>query len=425
VVSLEFSLAGDRSRLTGVQTVAFTPDLPVTEIVFRLWPNGPQTAPAGAVLRVQRATIDGRPAPTRITAGGGPSETRGTLLRIPLDRRRPAAGRIDIGLRFTVDLPGVIADRLGHSPRTAWWASAHPMLAWVRGVGWQVDPAPETPGEGQVSEEFALRSLTVDVPTGDEVLATGEPVTTRNGAIGRTLHTFQARSVRDVAVVAGELKLVEARAAGVPIVVGLSADGVGPAGSSDVDEVVGLATRSVEDMAKRFGPFPYERLSLALIPGITGGIEYPGVILLGGQANRIVVAHEVGHEWFYGLVGNNQARDPWLDEAFATYAEALFNRSDEYVGAHRNPAALDKVGAPMSFWDARDSADYQQTVYGQGAGALLTARSRVGAETFDRAIRCYVAANAHRIARPDDLRAALAGLPAAVEELTSAGAFSR
>jgi hypothetical protein len=274
------------------------------------------------------------------------------------------------------------------------------MLAWVRGRGWQVDAAPRTPGEGQVSEEFALRSLAVTVPEGDEVLASGEPVSTRKGRPGWTVHSFKARSVRDVAVVAGEMTLAETRAAGVPVVVGLSADGVGPGGSTDVDEVVSLAKRSVEDMAERFGPFPYERLSLALVPGITGGIEYPGVILLGGQANEIIVPHEVGHEWFYGLVGNNQARDPWLDEAFATYAEALFNRSEDYIGVHRDPDALDRVGAPMSFWDGRDAQDYQQTVYGQGAGALLAARKRVGAARFDKAIRCYVAANAHRIAQP-------------------------
>ena len=35
-----------------------------------------------------------------------------------------------------------------------------------------------------------------------------------------------------------------------------------------------------------------------------------------------LAAHEVAHMWFYALLGNNQARDPWLDESFATYAQA-------------------------------------------------------------------------------------------------------
>jgi hypothetical protein len=77
----------------------------------------------------------------------------------------------------------------------------------------------------------------------------------------------------------------------------------------------------------------------------------------------------------------------------------------------------------MSFWDGQPPREYQYNVYGQGAGALLEARRRAGATRFDAAIRCYVAANAHRIARPEDLRAALADLPEAIETLEEAGAL--
>ena len=54
--------------------------------------------------------------------------------------------------------------------------------------------------------------------------------------------------------------------------------------------------------------------------GMTAAEEYASSILLGGDDVDLVV-HEVAHMWFYGMVGNSQFRDPWLDEAFASFAE--------------------------------------------------------------------------------------------------------
>src|SRR5699024_5251310 len=39
---------------------------------------------------------------------------------------------------------------------------------------------------------------------------------------------------------------------------------------------------------------------------------------------ELTVIHEVAHQWWYGVVGNNQIEEPWLDESFAMYSEILF-----------------------------------------------------------------------------------------------------
>ena len=62
--------------------------------------------------------------------------------------------------------------------------------------------------------------------------------------------------------------------------------------------------------------------TLAITPQLGGGIEYPGHVMQ-GQNTLGVTSHEVGHQWFYGLVGNDQGRDPWLDEGLATWAEDI------------------------------------------------------------------------------------------------------
>ena len=53
------------------------------------------------------------------------------------------------------------------------------------------------------------------------------------------------------------------------------------------------------------------------------GIEYPTMIFLGTGTAGALTTHEVAHQWFYSLVGNDQARDPVLDEGLATYAMGL------------------------------------------------------------------------------------------------------
>ncbi|MFI6675440.1 hypothetical protein [Kribbella sp. NPDC050469] len=57
------------------------------------------------------------------------------------------------------------------------------------------------------------------------------------------------------------------------------------------------------------------------------GMEYPGFVLLNVAGSPVV--HEVAHQWWYGIIGNNEYADPWLDEAFATYA------TDVHEGNHR------------------------------------------------------------------------------------------
>jgi aminopeptidase N len=135
-----------------------------------------------------------------------------------------------------------------------------------------------------------------------------------------------------------------------------------------------------------------------------------------------VLVHEVAHMWFYGMVGDSQFRDPWLDEAFATYAESV-DGSPSPAGIERALRLPGQVGGSMA--EFRDDGEYFSTVYGKGGAALLEAREAAGAEAFDAAMRCYVDANAWTIATPADVAAAFATVPAARDVLLQAGALQQ
>ena len=391
-------LTVDKAEVSGTERVVFTPDSAVTELVFRLWASAPRPAKDGGSSSIVSAKVNGEAVKV--------IRSTPTLARLPYRGR--AGASVTIELTFVVHLPTGTDDRFGSRGTTTWFGSAQPLLAWERGRGWATEPPTSGFAEASTSEEFRLVQLAVRHAAGLTVLATGAPVSETS-----TVTVTSAPAVRDVMVAVGAFRTV--RLSGpVPVVVGVAPQV--PDSAATVGREVVRAMRAHE---KRFGPFPYQRLSVAVIPDVRGGIEYPGAMLLGtGQDQDATASHEVAHEWFYGLVGDDQARDPWIDESFATYAEAV----DRGTGGRYRSATIPadgrgRTGAPMTYWEGRPS--YFRSVYIQGAAALLRARAVAPAQ-FDRQVRCYVARNAHRIATPGDVALAI---PLATAALRKAGAL--
>ena len=413
VVALTFDLSDDGRVVTGTEKVTFTPDLPVSELVFRAWPNQPGSAKNGARLEVTSASL-----PMTVESAGAANGAPGTLVRLALPARVPAGARVSAELAFRLTLPKAAVDRYGHDDNASWWGSGHPLLAWQRGAGWAFDPAVGILGETSVAEA-ASYAVTVTAPERYTVLASGEGGAPTPLGNGRNRWEFRNPVARDVMVVAGEFDVERHEVRGVPVTVAVDRSLTARATFGPVRANV---EASMAEFASRFGPYPYDTLTVVALRAIGGaGVEYPGLFLVGSRRYDVVVTHEMAHMWFYGLVGNNQATEPWLDESFATYGEALVNDvEDDYMDAAEGRAPA--VGLPMSHWN-RNKDDYGRVVYTRGAGALLLAREAGGPDAFDAAIRCYVNREAYGIATAADLAASLAHLPEAVDVLRAAGAL--
>ena len=145
------------------------------------------------------------------------------------------------------------------------------------------------------------------------------------------------------------------------------------------DELVPEFHRAITELAKLFGPFPFPSLSVARLPAQGGGIEYPSSILM-LDGSRLVAVHETAHQWFYAMVGDSQALHPWLDEAFAQYAEQLVDGSQDPSGLRcAGPGRrVDRVVRRR-----RDRAT-TSTTYNKGAAALEAARNAAGATEVGR-----------------------------------------
>ena len=179
-----------------------------------------------------------------------------------------------------------------------------------------------------------------------------------------------------------------------------------------------VAQRSMQRFGELFGPLPLQRL--AVVEGdFPDGMEFSGMVFVsrdwfeswtGDPASflTIITAHELAHQWWYASVANDQAQDPWLDEALATYSELLLLESDfpqltDWWWDWR----VDRF-APTGFVDSQVyefqvRRPYINAVYLRGAQLLHALRQDLGDEAFFEWLRRHAEEGAGRIITAADL----------------------
>lgn len=194
----------------------------------------------------------------------------------------------------------------------------------------------------------------------------------------------------------------------------------------DARQLMGMAVKAFRFLSGRYGPYPWPTLSLAEVTFPLGGVEHSGLTLVSdaylrqGQADAVelVVVHELAHQWFHALVGSDQARQPWQDEALCDWAVL------SYVRAHYGQAAFESVKAsrvdvPMRqrlsagatagspIYDFLTIDDYASLVYARGAALMEAIELNSG--RADAFLRHYVERFRHQLVTREDFESALNG----------------
>jgi hypothetical protein len=400
---IDATLDLNANQVTGTLKALFTPDKATDQIVLRLWANGPTPAGKSAHEDIANVTLDGDAVrfrmdnPTTAFVDVSPSGEPVSLV---------AGHAYTIKLSFTLRLPGVSDDRLSRQGNIVRLGSWLPLLAWEPGVAWDLDPPTTSNAEASVTvaSDFDVHFV---APSGLTVLATG---------VNDGPWHWTAKAVGDWAASVGSFNLAEGEAAGAKVTVGVE-----KSMSESPATYLSRVLSSLADLSRRYGNYPYPTFTLALTPNLKGGIEYPGHVMQGPNTNARTTPHEVAHEWFYSLVGNDQGRDPWLDEGMASWAEAQTNHT--YASFVSRPIPADgrnRIGESMTYWDQHHGS-YYRSVYVQSVQALAAMGQSTAA--IDCALARYVAANAYRVATPAVLAAALKTVaPNALDVLARYGA---
>jgi hypothetical protein len=188
-----------------------------------------------------------------------------------------------------------------------------------------------------------------------------------------------------------------------------------PAHWSQVERHENILRESLEHFESWYGPYPYKTITLVDPESAeAGGMEYPTFIT--GDTNwfmpagiylpEIVVEHEFGHQYWYGMVATNEFEDAWMDEGINSYTEVkvldsilgektsgikmagatIGEREQQRLGSI-GVADLDPIAEKAYDYYSFDS--YGGITYGKTASVLLTLESIIGEDTMAKAMRTY------------------------------------
>ena len=194
----------------------------------------------------------------------------------------------------------------------------------------------------------------------------------------------------------------------------------------NLDASLETAKRALKTFNELFGEYPYRTLTIAKTPFLFGGMEYPNLVWIADNiTDKIeitkVIAHEIAHQWWYGLVGNNEVSHSYIDESLAEYSTVLFfNKNDSY-GYSGKQMVQDAATSYELYSEVIDSIkgtvndtlnqpttqfsteyEYVYVVYVKGTLFLDALKDKVGEKAFVSTLKKYCKKFRFKIATRDD-----------------------
>lgn len=356
---------------------------------------------------------------------------------------------------FRVKLPRTFS-RLGHEGQAYQITQWYPKPAVFDREGWHAMPYLDM---GEFYSEFGSFDLSITLPENYLVAATGmlqtpsekaflEEQIARSAALldtvtqgvsqapfppsSPTLKTirYTAEQVHDFAWFADKRFLVQKELAILPSGRSVEAWAFFPPDEQHLwKQAAGYVSRALVFYSELVGEYPYPQataVQTALSAG--GGMEYPMVtnISLMGDAQGVdeVITHEVGHNWFYGILASNERRSPWMDEGMNSYYDHRYSRQ-HYDGpdlsylpdfvlkkteldmleiAYLYQARRRLNQAPQTPSEELSRINYFLSAYEIPARAFRYLESYLGTARFDAIMQGYYEQWKFRHPRPEDFQ---------------------
>jgi hypothetical protein len=351
-------------------------------------------------------------------------ELNNDQMRIPLHQSLKSGGRLGLKIKYQLNIPQFALlstmDRplpYGFTNRQTNIVDWYPYIPPYRaGEGWLVHPHWGF-GEHQVFDvaDFKVR-VTLAEPVQNLVIAASAPAEPSGAS-----YSYHLKTARTFALSASAEYLVQTTTVGKVTINSYFF----PKDKSGGQEVLHNTADALNLYSNLIMPYPHPTLSV-VEADFLDGMEYDGLFFLShsffdlydGTPKgylTLIAAHETAHQWWYGLVGNDQALEPWLDEALCTYMERIFY---EYVYPDYQPGSGIKLvdwwwnfrvnlyhpsgWVDSSIYDFNQFRPYRDTIYLNGAKFLEDLRNLIGDQAFFAFLRDYANKNAYNIATSTD-----------------------
>jgi hypothetical protein len=264
--------------------------------------------------------------------------------------------------------------------------------------------------------DFGVYDVKLTVPQNEVIGASGVEVSDVNNPDGTKTVTYHGDDIHDFAwTVSPRFKVHEAtyQSQMGPIKLRFLMQ---PAHWSQAERHERCIRNTLDRFEKWYGPYPYKTLTVVdpEPDSAAGGMEYPTFITgdsswfepEGFHLIELVVEHEFGHQYWYGMVATNEFEDAWLDEGINSYTEvkvldSTFSKDTSILrmaGASAGEretqrdsylAAADRDAMAKKAYDFYNFTSYGGVTYGKTASVLLTLEGIIGEDTMAKAMHTY------------------------------------
>lgn len=335
------------------------------------------------------------------------------VLKITLKQPLKKNENIQVYIEFKLKMPKGTG-RLGYTGDVYSLTNWYPILSMYDTKENKWDENPFHPiGESNYSD-VANYKIDIKVPSNFVVVSTGEEMENEKNKESKTV-TLEAKDVRDFVIFMSPYYEVISK----------EVDGIkvnsyyikGKESNGEVEcakQVLDIAADAVKFFNNNFGKYPYKGLDIMETYLSGGAMEYPEAIQMGKYNNGYLemddipfileaAVHEVGHQWWYVTVGNNEFKEPFLDEALTSFSTAYYfektfgEYSPKSIAADLRYIFVDidnnsniksnKISSSVDKF--KEMYEYNITIYKKGALVFEDLRKRVGEKKFIEIMQEY------------------------------------
>lgn len=426
---MDLKLDDDNRILSGTEKIIYfnRSDRSLGDIYFHVYPNAfskdksvpvmfndsAYAYPKGfdpCYIDILNISVDGKK--INYSIGGADS----TILILKLKSPIKVNENVEIVINFKLKIPES-RDRIGYYDGSYIFGNWYPITAVYDETGWKLDQFYDI-GDPFYSDSSDYK-VKIVLPDKYIIASTGDIISDKVEE-GKRIVSINAKSVRDFAWAASSnFKTYNKVIDGINIkFYFMNANNV------KINKAITTLKNTIETFNERFGKYPYSSYSIVESYFPTG-MEYPGLVLIPSSyfnENKSmsglegVIVHETAHQWWYGVVGNNEIDEAWLDEGLATYSKVIYfeniygtsyareyykkNILSIYESKRKSIKGREIILKPIYEFD--DWREYDTLVYKKGAVIFDVIRSKIGDKKFFSILRKYYNDNRYKNANTKD-----------------------
>lgn len=400
------------------------------EIKFHLYPNAFRQD--ATIYKATNETQNARAYPNGFSAGNitifsvkqGERETDfaisgedKNLLSVPLDSVLRSGGVVAIQIAFNLIIPNC-NHRFGYGTNTLNLGNWYPIACVFENNQFVTDGY--SPNGDPFYSDVSNYNVKIEYDAKLKLASTGNIIEEKQNS-DKIITAINAKAVRDFAIVFSEkFNMITAQA-------GMTTINYFYYDDENSEFHLQTAVDAVNTFNDLIGIYPYDVLNVVKTNFLQGGMEYPNLVYISDSVDieneyNNVIIHEIAHQWWYGVVGNNECEYAWIDEGLAEYTTALFydlnpqynKTSDEVLNSALSSYLLfcdvykevyDTLDTSMNrnIHKFKTETEYVYLTYVKGMLMFDSIAEIIGDNKMKKVLQNFYVENAMKNANPSDL----------------------